>query len=413
MEIGILSIGDELLIGQVANTNASKIAARLSGSGYKAKWMSTVSDREEEIKGALELASGRADVVISTGGLGPTSDDRTKQVLLEFFGGKLVLHEELFRHVEQYFEKRNLPVLESNRMQAWVPDRARILHNELGTAPGMMFEYDWTYFFFLPGVPFEMERLLNNSVIPDIEEKFPRSGRIQKTLMTFGMGESFIAERIAHIENQLPENISLAYLPSPAHVRLRLTAGGKDKEAADNDLRHYVDKIKKAIPNLVFGEDEQKLEEVTGELLHQKNMKLSTAESCTGGTIAQLITSVPGSSDYFTGSVVAYANEIKENLLQVDPQNIHRYGAVSAVVVEQMAEGVRKLQATDVAIATSGIAGPAGGTKEKPVGTVWIAVSVNGETISEKKVFGSARKRNIRISSYYALNMLRLELLKI
>jgi nicotinamide-nucleotide amidase len=410
MNIEILSIGDELLIGQVVNTNAATIAENLNEEGYKASWISTIGDGEADIKQALEIASKRADVVISTGGLGPTSDDITKEVLIQFFGGELVLDENLFRHVKDYFEKRNRPMLESNRRQAYVPDRAEILHNEIGTAAGLKFQYNNTCFFFLPGVPFEMERLVKNVVIPQIKTHYPQSLRLQKTLMTFGMGESFIAERIAHVENNMPGNVKLAYLPSPRRVRLRLTANGSDRAVAEKELEEQVNKIKAAIPELVFGEDGQELEEVAGDILQEKGFTLATAESCTGGTIARLITSVPGCSAYFTGSVVAYSNAIKENLLQVNSESIREHGAVSREVVEQMAEGVRKLQGSDVAISTSGIAGPDGGTADKPVGTVWIGLSVNGNISSKKMVFGNDRQRNILRSSYYALNMLRLAL---
>lgn len=410
MNIEILSIGDELLIGQVVNTNAATIAETLNEEGYKANWISTIGDEEEDIKQALKIASGRADVVISTGGLGPTSDDITKEVLVDFFGGELLFDEQLFRHVKEYFEKRNRPLLESNRRQAYVPNRAEILPNEIGTAAGLKFQYNNTHFFFLPGVPFEMERLMKNAVIPQIRDHFPQSLRVQKTLMTFGMGESFIAERIAQIEKNMPANLKLAYLPSPQRVRLRLTANGNNKNEATKELQHQVQKIKEAIPELVFGEDGQELEEVAGAILRDKNLTLATAESCTGGTIAQLITSVPGSSAYFTGSVVAYSNAIKEKLLQVDATSIQEHGAVSSVVAEQMAEGVRRLQGADVAVSTSGIAGPEGGTADKPVGTVWIGLSIQGKISSQKMVFGNDRKRNILRSSYYALNMLRLKL---
>lgn len=411
MKAEILSIGDELLIGQVVNTNSSRIAEMLNAHGFSVSWISTISDTAGAIREALDIASDRADVVISTGGLGPTSDDRTRDVLVDYFGGELVFHQQQYEHVEAFFKKRNMPMLESNRQQAMVPDAATLLANEIGTAAGMLFKRNGTLYFFLPGVPFEMLRLMETSVIPELKKVFKASIRKQKTILTFGMGESFLAEKIKDIEENLPPHIKLAYLPSPQRVRLRLTAEGGSGELVQNELQYYVDKIEARIPELVFGEDNQRMEEVVGSLLQEKSARLATAESCTGGTIAQLITSVPGSSACFQGAVVAYSNEIKQNILNVKSDSLVAYGAVSEAVVREMAEGVKKKFQVDYALATSGIAGPEGGTEEKPVGTVWFALAGPHGTITKKMVFGKDRHRNILRSSYFALNMLRLELL--
>ncbi len=412
MKAHIISIGDELLIGQVVNTNAAEIASRLTEAGYEVSGINTVSDNAKALINALDAASVQADVVIASGGLGPTSDDKTKEILTDYFGGELVFNESLFNHISRLFEHRGFPLTESNRQQAYVPNNARLLHNSIGTAAGLSFVKNNRRFFFLPGVPFEMINMMENELIPVLKKHFSNGNRSQRTLLTFGLGESFLAGRIADIENSLPENVSLAYLPSPKRVRLRLTATGDDKSEREKQLQEYTGRIRDRIPELVFGEGDMELEEVAGQLLKDKQMTLSTAESCTGGTIAQLITSVPGSSDYFKGSVVAYSNEIKENVLNVSGQKLQDFGAVSEAVVVQMAENCRRLMNTDVAISTSGVAGPGGGTKEKPVGTVWIAVAFRDKTVSRRVNFGKDRQRNIIRSASYALNMLRLELLK-
>ncbi|MGM0612831.1 MAG: competence/damage-inducible protein A [Bacteroidota bacterium] len=408
----IISIGDELLIGQVVNTNAAHIAEALSVKGYDIHWITTVKDTAEDIKHSLDIANSRADVVIATGGLGPTQDDRTKEVLVNYFGGKLVFDESHFAHIKEFFRKRNMPMLESNRQQAYIPDLAEKIPNQIGTASGMLFKKDKTWFFFLPGVPFEMLNMIRNEIIPRLQNDFPPAGRAQKTILTFGLGESFLAEKIADIEAELPDYITLAYLPSPQRVRLRLTATGTKGAYLQEELTKYAEKIKNRIPDLVFGEDDQTMEAVVGELLKQNNLTLACAESCTGGEIAHRLTFVPGSSEYFQGSIVAYSNEAKINILQVSQESINKHGAVSEAVVKQMAESARAKLNADVGVATTGIAGPGGGTKEKPVGTVWIAIALPQKTIAEKKNFGNDRQRNTIRSVYHAINMVRLELLK-
>lgn len=409
----IISIGDELLIGQVINTNAAHIAEALTVKGYDIHWITTVKDTSDHIKYALDIANSRADVVIATGGLGPTQDDRTKQVLVNYFGGKLIFDTNHFTHIKEFFRTRNMPMLESNRQQAYIPDSAEKLPNQIGTAAGMLFKTKSTWFFFLPGVPFEMMNMIRNEIIPRLQKDFLAKAKVQKTVLTFGIGESFLAEKIADIEAGLPPHVELAYLPSPQRVRLRLTVTGDEPDRLQAELNTYVEKIKSRIPDLVFGEDDQTMEAVVGELLKRKNMTLACAESCSGGEIAHRITSVPGSSAYFLGSIVAYANDVKTNLLQVNQEIINQKGAVSEAVAKQMAENARIILNADVAIATTGVAGPGGGTVEKPVGTVWIAIALPQNTIAVKKSFGSDRQRNTIRSVYHALNMLRLELLKI
>ncbi|MCF8219319.1 MAG: competence/damage-inducible protein A [Bacteroidales bacterium] len=411
MIIEIISIGDELLIGQVVNTNAAHIAESLSIKGYDIHWITTVKDTAEDIKYALDIANSRADVVIATGGLGPTQDDRTKEVLVNYFGGKLVFDESHFAHIKEFFHRRNMPMLESNRQQAYIPDSAEKVPNHIGTASGMLFKKDRTWFFFLPGVPFEMMNMIRNEIIPRLQNELPPAARAQKTILTFGLGESFLAEKIADIEAELPKHIALAYLPSPQRVRLRLIATGNKREQLQEEIDLYTEKIKSRIPHLVFGEDDQTMEAVVGELLKEKKLTLACAESCTGGGIAHRITSVPGSSEYFQGSIVAYSNDSKINILQVSQESISNHGAVSETVVKQMAENVRKKFNADIGVATTGVAGPGGGTKEKPVGMVWIAVALPNKTVVEKKNFGSDRERNTIRSVYHAINMVRLGLL--
>ena len=408
MKTEIISIGDELLIGQVVNTNASWIAEQLNLAGIEVIRINTIADKREEILRALQEASGRAEVVLITGGLGPTRDDITKNTLCEYFDSRLVFHEPSFEYVNKLFRDRGLPVREVNRKQAEVPHNCIPIVNENGTAPGMWFEKEGTVFVSMPGVPYEMKAMISNYVIPELSKKINGLQVIHKKVLTQGVGESFLSELISGWENSLPANMKLAYLPQPGIVRLRLSGSGRDKTKLSNEMDDKIKELQNIIPDLIFGYGEKTMEEVVGGLLKNDGMTLSTAESCTGGYIAHLITSIPGSSAYFKGSVVAYSNHIKTSILEVKEDTLAAHGAVSEQTVTEMALGVKKKFNTDFAIAVSGVAGPDGGTGQKPVGTTWIAVAAPDVLIAEKYLFGKDRQRNIRVAAVTALNRLRL-----
>lgn len=413
MNAEIISIGDELLIGQVVNTNASWMAEQLNKSGINVVQISSVSDKADHILKSLKEAISRAEIILLTGGLGPTKDDITKTTLMEYFGAKPIFHEPTFEHIKELFGLRNYAVTEVNKMQAEIPDNCIPLPNRVGTAVGMWFEQDGKIIVSMPGVPFEMKALMSEQVIPKLLKTFNIGNISQKTIMTTGIGESMLAEKIEEWENSLPTNIKLAYLPQPGIVRLRISAAGEDKTDLETLLKTYSDNLQKYVPKAIFGYDDISIEEVLGNLLRDLGKTVSTAESCTGGYIAHLLTSISGSSNYFTGSVISYTNEVKEKQLSVSKTDLDKYGAVSQQVVEQMAVGVRELLNTDYSMATSGIAGPDGGTDEKPVGTVWIAVANDQGVKSQLFHFGEHRGRNIRRSALSAMNMLRLELLEL
>lgn len=408
----IVTIGDELLIGQVIDTNSAWIAEQLNLVGIKVHQITSISDDRAHILKTLKEAGSRANLILITGGLGPTKDDITKHTLCEYFDTTLVFHQPSFDHVVELFRLRGFPVTALNRQQAEVPANCTPLKNTNGTAPGMWFEKDGITYISMPGVPFEMKALITDEVLPRLTQKLNSTYIVHKTILTQGVGESFLAKSIESWEDNLPENFKLAYLPQPGIVRLRLTALGPNREDLKLELERQIDKLKKLIPDLIFGFDDETLEFVVGKLLKEKKQTLSTAESCTGGYISHLITSVAGSSAYFTGTIVSYANQVKEKELGVDPLAIENYGAVSETVVKQMAEGARLKFGTDYALAVSGIAGPDGGTDEKPVGTTWIALSTKNHTIAKMFLFGEHRGRNIRKAALAALNMLRMELLK-
>lgn len=413
MKAEIISIGDELLIGQVVNTNASWMAVELNLAGIDVVQISSISDDGNHIKSAIKEAEARADIVLLTGGLGPTKDDITKKVLMEYFNSKTIFHEPTYNHIIELFGKRNYPLSEVNRLQAELPDNCIILPNRVGTAAGMWFEKGDKVVVSMPGVPFEMKTLLTEQIIPRLKTKHKTPFIYHKTIMTTGIGESMLAEKIEEWENNLPINIKLAYLPQPGIVRLRLSAIGTDENAVKIEIEKHSDLIKTYVPEAIFGFNDISLEVVVGDLLKEKGLTVSTAESCTGGYIAHLFTSIAGSSAYFNGSIVSYSNEVKIEQLSVDAKDIEKYGAVSQEVVEQMAKGVREKLHTDYAIATSGIAGPDGGTEEKPVGSVWIAIAGKSGVKSKLFHFGEHRGRNIRRSALWAMNMLRLELLDV
>ena len=411
MKAIIITIGDELLIGQIIDSNSTWIGAELTKMGFDVFRIISVHDRREDILLTLCEVSGKADVVLITGGLGPTSDDITKPTLCEFFNTRLVSNAEVLKMIETMMSRRNMPINENNRKQAEVPESCKVLTNAKGTAPGMWFEKDGTIFVSMPGVPDEMKYLMTEHVLPSLKKRFTSQVIIHKNIMTYGTYEAKLAEILTDFEKKLPENVKLAYLPSFGTIKLRLTGTGVNGNQLQGIIQDKVNELYKIIPQYVYGEDEDTLEKCIGDLLRYKKQTLCTAESCTGGKIASLITSVPGSSDYFKGSVVAYANSAKSGILGIPEEIILKHGAVSREVVSKMAENARKLFATDYCIATSGIAGPGGGSEAKPVGLVWLAVSSQAGVVAEKLIFGTDRQTNIQRFSFAALNFLRKQIL--
>jgi len=409
--VEIINIGDEILIGQIINSNAAWMAEQLNLNGFSVVHMTTISDTSEAIGEALNQAAMRADIILLTGGLGPTKDDITKQTLADYFNTDLITDQNVLKEVEDFFASRNQPLTDTNRRQAEIPSNCTPLSNPYGTAPGMWFETNGKVYASMPGVPVEMKNLMSNEIIPRLKKKYKPGYLVHKTVMTHGMGESHLSDKIRDWEEDLPHHIKLAYLPRPGIVRLRLSAAGSDKKQLQHDINHAVQQLHFRIPDLIFGYDDITLEEVVGDLLRKSEKTVSTAESCTGGAIAARITRIAGSSDYFRGSLVAYSNDVKEQQLEVNPDSIKNYGAVSEQVVKQMAEGAQKKFQTDCSIATSGVAGPGGGTKEKPVGTVWIAVATSKGAKAKRFQFGNNRERNTERSVLSGLNMLRKELL--
>ncbi len=402
----IINIGDELLIGQVVNTNASWIASELNKHGIAVNEIKAIGDDGSAIESAI--VGSNANILLITGGLGPTRDDITKKVLCNFFGSNLIFHEPTFKHIVELFGKRNYTVSPVNKAQALIPATCIPIFNAHGTAPGMWFENKGKVVVSMPGVPFEMMALVSDKVIPMIEEKFDLGTIYHRTVMTAGVGESKLAERIADWENELPDYIKLAYLPQPGIVRLRLSSRTNLHSGIEKEIDEQIAKLTKLIPEIIFGYDDILLEEVVAELLKVKGFTISTAESCTGGYISHLITSVAGSSEYFMGSIVSYSNDVKVRQLGVDERLIEKHGVVSAEVVEQMALGGKQVLKTDCCIATSGIAGPDGGTPDKPVGTVWIAVATpDNKVLSKLFYLGEHRGRNIRRAALLGLDMLR------
>jgi nicotinamide-nucleotide amidase len=411
MKAEIITIGDELLIGQTIDTNSAFMGSELSKIGFEVVKITSISDKKDQIISTLSEKTGKIDVVLVTGGLGPTSDDITKPALCEFFETRLIFNEEVFKGIEKMMARRNFAMNENNRRQAEVPESCRVLSNAAGTAPGMWFEKGNTIFISMPGVPFEMKYLMTELVIPKLKARFTSQLIIHRNIMTYGTFEAKLAEILTDFESGLPQNIKLAYLPSAGIIKLRLTGKGNDNYSLTKAIEDQISKLHNIIPEFIYGDNEESLEMVVGRLLKSTGQSVCTAESCTGGEISHLITTVPGSSAYFKGSVIAYSNSVKTQLLGVPEEIINKYGAVSKESVELMATGAKKLFNTDFAVATSGIAGPDGGTAEKPVGTVWIAVACKSGTVSEKHTFGNDRVINIRRFSLAALNMLRKQII--
>eukprot|EP01089_Gocevia_fonbrunei_P018948 TRINITY_DN6539_c0_g4_i1.p1 TRINITY_DN6539_c0_g4~~TRINITY_DN6539_c0_g4_i1.p1 ORF type:complete len:416 (+),score=70.47 TRINITY_DN6539_c0_g4_i1:81-1328(+) len=410
----IITIGDEILIGQIIDTNSAFIAQELNKIGVSVYQISSVQDERLHILEALQEAEARADVIIMTGGLGPTKDDITKHTLCEYFNDTLVENKEVLAHVEAIFKKHlGIPLLEVNKNQALVPSKADVLHNEYGTAPGMWIKREGKVFVSLPGVPFEMKNLINTKVLPRIIQEFKRPYIVHKTIITYGIGESSLADRISSVEDNLPGMVKLAYLPSLGSVRLRLSAKGNDSEQLNALVDIEAEKIRNLLGDLVLGEaGDEPVESVIAQLLTKKGMTLGTAESCTGGKIAEQITSIPGASAYFKGSIVSYATETKIEVLKVSKTIIDEFSVVSAEVAVEMATNLRKILKTDFAIATTGNAGPTKGDSDAEVGTVFIAIVSPNATVVEKYRMGSQRERIVQKSVNKAFEMLQKEIFK-
>lgn len=401
----IITIGDEILMGQILDTNSQYIARRLTEIGVEVIEELSIPDKRDEIYDSVDYAMQEADLILVTGGLGPTKDDVTKKVLAEYFGSRLVFNPQAMEWLEELLRNRNLPMNQNNKSQAYLPDNCRVLRNFKGTASGMWFERGWKSLISMPGVPFEMEHLMDKYVIPDLKARYPHLQLEYRMLKVYDVPESQLAQHLENWEEALKDGIKLAYLPSPGMVRLRVTAKGE----AVKHLDETYESLKKELAGMRYTEGEDALEKQFGQILRKKGVTVATAESCTGGEIARMITSVPGSSAYYKGSVVSYANEVKINILGVNAGDIEREGAVSETVVLQMAEGVKKLMGTDYAVSTSGVAGPDGGTADKPVGTVWIGVATPQGSFAKKFVFSFTRERNIAKAAAKALELLMTE----
>jgi nicotinamide-nucleotide amidase len=412
MKAEIITIGDEILIGQIIDTNSSWLGQELSKIGVSVVHRTSVSDNRQAIIDALNDATKRADIILITGGLGPTKDDITKYTLAEYFGSELVLDEKTLEWVTNIFTKRKLPMIDTNRNQAMLPKNCEVLFNKNGTAPGMWFDEDGKVFISMPGVPFEMKGIFEEHAIPRLQKRFKLPVILHRTILTCNIGESFLAQKIEQLENDLPPHIKLAYLPNIGQVRLRFSGQHHHYATLKEEMDVIVGNLYDVVGEYIFGEENDTLEKTVGLLLKGKEKTVATAESCTGGYIAHMITSVPGSSGYFKGSIVSYANEIKIAELGVSADIFQTVGAVSEECVKQMAEGIRKKFKTDYAISTSGIAGPDGGTETKPVGTVWVAVSSESQTITKLFNMGDNRERTIQRTAIQGLDMLRKMLLE-
>ncbi|MBC7398617.1 MAG: competence/damage-inducible protein A [Mucilaginibacter sp.] len=402
----IITIGDEILIGQIVDTNSAWMAQQLNSAGIRVKQISSVSDDKQHILTALAEAAERVDIILITGGLGPTKDDITKNTLAEYFGVGMVENEAALNNVLKIFEKYNRPMLDINRLQATVPANCEVIVNKNGTAPGMWFNVDGKIYVSMPGVPFEMMYMMEEEVIPKLKASFKLPFIVHKTILTVGEGESYLSERIADIEDALPAHIKLAYLPKLGQVRLRLSGQGYDEVALTGDINKQAQKIVERVGAFVVAEEDIQIEQAILNYMAKKGFTLSVAESCTGGYISHLFTQHAGSSKVFFGGAISYSYELKESLLDVKHETLTKYGAVSEETVTEMVEGALRNFKSDFAIAVTGIAGPDGGMPDKPVGTVWIAVACAKKTVKKKFTFGSKRQQNIERSATSALFML-------
>ncbi len=408
----LLTIGDEILYGQIVDTNSQWMSLELDKVGIKVIRKTSVGDQENEILTAFAEAEKRADIILITGGLGPTSDDLTKPLLAKYFNCELKINEEALAEVTDFFVSRGRELTEINRQQAALPTACIKITNPIGTAPGMWFEKNGKVFMSMPGVPHEMKKMMTERVIPKLLETFQMPVIVHQLIRTAGIGESFLAEKIAAWERALPSHLKLAYLPSLGEVKLRLTAFGEDRALLKTQIAEQIEKIKPLAGEYIYSLGEDSLEVTIGKLLKEKGLTLAIAESCTGGYVSHLITSVPGSSEYFSGSIIPYGYEIKMRQLGVKPETLEQNGAVSEPTIIEMASLVRAKFNTDIGVATSGIAGPGGATADKPVGTVWIAYSDKHHTVTKKLQLSKDRMINIRLSSAAVLNLIRLNLPK-
>ena len=402
----IITIGDELLIGQTIDTNSAWMAQELNKIGVWVKRRVAVGDVREDIWQALDNESKEAQIILITGGLGPTADDITKPLLCDYFGGKMVVNEKVLEHVTNIFVRLKRPLLDRNLKQAEVPDVCEVLMNERGTAPGMLFRKNNNIYISMPGVPHEMKGLMSTQVLPLLQKEFEMPFILHRTLLTAGVGESFIAEKIQSWEEALPSHIKLAYLPNYGMVRLRLTTQGNDEQGLNQELNTYFLQLQELVQEWLIIDKDLSLEKALGDLLISKNKTIATAESCSGGYIAHLLTSVPGSSTYFKGTVVAYSYDAKETILGVNHSTLEHKGAVSEETITEMFNGLMNVTTADYGIATSGIMGPGGGTDDKPVGTVWVAVGSREKMVAKRLHFRFDRGKNIELTASNALLML-------
>lgn len=406
----ILTIGDELLFGHIVDSNSQWMAVALADAGIRVVRKTTVGDVAEEILAAFAEAEKKVDIALITGGLGPTNDDLTKPCLAKYFNCEMKIHEGALADVTEFFTSRGRALTELNRLQASLPVCCEKITNRLGTAPGMWFQRNGKVFVSMPGVPHEMKCMMEEIIIPKLRETFVTPVIHHSIVRTVGIGESFLAEKISSWESSLPPHIRLAYLPGYGEVKLRLTSTGTNSETLQREASEWMAKLQPLIGEYIYGTGEDPLEVVLGRLLRERKLTLAAAESCTGGYLSHLITSVPGSSDYFLGSIVAYSNDIKTTRLGVSQETLENHGAVSEVTVREMAQQARLILHADIGVATSGVAGPGGGTAEKPVGTVWIAYADGQQVIARKLKLSKDRMINIRISAAFALNLIRTSL---
>jgi len=405
----IITIGDEILIGQIVDTNSAWIARHLNDIGIQIKQISSVSDDREHILTALAEAKNRADIILITGGLGPTKDDITKKTLAEYFGVGLIENKEALANVEKIFLRLRgtlANMLDINKQQAMVPENCEVILNKNGTAPGMWFNVDGKIYMSMPGVPFEMMYMMEEGVIPKLKASLKLPVIVHKTILTVGEGESYLANKIADIEDELPSYIKLAYLPKLGQVRLRLSGYGDNEALLKQEIDGFAERITERAGNNVVAQEDIPLEKVVLDMMAEKGLKLAVAESCTGGYLSHLFTQHPGSSQVFLGGAVSYSYELKESILGVKNETLWQHGAVSEETVTEMVEGALLNFKSDLAVAITGVAGPGGGTEDKPVGTVWIAVAAKEKSIIKKYTFGSKRRQNIERSAVIALSML-------
>lgn len=413
MTAHIITIGDEILIGQVIDTNSAWIGQQLNLQGIRVDKIISISDTHEAIIEAVDKSFSETDIILVTGGLGPTKDDITKKALADYFEVDMYFDESSYNRIQRLFQKRGRDLSDAHRVQCYMPTNATLFMNQVGTAPGMWFDNDDKVLVSMPGVPHEMKYLMEHEVLPKLKKQFPGTPIAHRTILTSGEGESRIADKINDFVEALPENIKMAYLPGLGQVRLRMSGTGDDEQKLNKLLDKKVEELKKIIPNLIFGYGTETLEAAVGKILVEKGKTLSVAESCTGGLLGHKITSVSGSSRYFMGGVIAYDNYVKINQLQVSPKTLEEHGAVSEEIVKQMVKGALKLLKTDIAVSVSGIAGPGGGTPEKPVGTIWIAIGDKNNIKTYQLNLWKDRIKNIEYTCSVALNMIRKFLLEI